>query len=247
MRAGSFAVIAPAIFVASVSLAGAQLPPPQPPPQPPPAAKLPPAPAALSVPNPLAGFHPGPQDLYRSPDGSDRFQHLSRYPAPPPVVAPGVYYPGPFYYPSLYDHYMSATHAAFAPRRQSFAALGGLVLETVPDRAQVFVDGYYMGLAEDFGSRGGPMEVAAGAHRVELRAPGYETLAFSVMIAPNDLVRYRGDMEPLSTRPAAAVVTSPRSAPAKSFYVIPNCYAGDKPPSGTLPKGCDVKKLQKRK
>ena len=87
---------------------------------------------------------------------------------------------------------------------------------------------------------------------IELRAPDHETLTFSVMIEPNSLVRYRGEMQRIATTPAAAAVPSqsqpaPAPAPAKSFYVIPNCYAGDKPPSGTLPKGCDVKNLQTRK
>ena len=114
--------------------------------------------------------------------------------------------------------------------------------------AQVFVDGYYVGLAEEFGLGEERSMLNAGAHRIELRAPGYETLTFSVMIEPNSLVRYRGDMQRIATKPAAAAAPSqPRQpAPAKSFYVIPNCYAGDKPPSGALPKGCDIKKLQTR-
>ena len=118
----------------------------------------------------------------------------------------------------------------------------------MPPTAQVFVDGHYVGLAEEFGSGGGAIDLNAGAHHIELRAPGYETLTFSVMIEPNSLVRYRGDMQRTATTPpAAAAPSQPAPAPAKSFYVIPNCYAGDKPPSGALPKGCDIKKLQTRK
>ena len=264
MNAGSFGFFAPAILLAGVSFAAAQQPPPQPPPQPPSqATQLPPAPAALSVPNPLAGFRPGPVDLYRSPDGSDRFQHGSRYPAPPPPISvvPGVYYPGPYYYPQAYydmhapnvpyhETSMAETYrmsmAETYRRRQREAARGALVLQEVPDTAQVFVDGYYIGFAEEFGPGRRAIDLDAGAHRIELRAPGYETLNFSVMIAPNGIVRYRGAMQPTATKPAVVLVPSP-PAPAKSFYVIPNCYAGDKPPSGALPKGCDVKKLQTRK
>jgi hypothetical protein len=157
---------------------------------------------------------------------------------------PGFYFPGPFYYPGLYDMTMAATYPR---RRHEVSARGGLVLQTIPDAAQVFVDGYYVGLAEEFGLRGRAMDIRAGAHRIELRAPGYETLTFSVMIEPNDIVRYRGDMQKLSTTPTAILVSSPAAAAPRSFYVIPNCYAGDKPPSGTLPKGCDLKKLQTRK
>jgi hypothetical protein len=238
-----------ALILAGATLAGAQQPPPQPPPRPPAA----PAPAALAVPNPLAGLRPGPRDLYQSPDGSDRFQHLSQYPAPPGIVFPGVFFPGPYFpgvpsYPgsdiSIADTYKAAMADTYW-RRHRAPARGGLVLEAVPNAAQVFVDGYYVGLAEEFGS-GTPIDLTAGAHRIELRAQGYEVLAFNVMIGGNTIVRYRGDMQVLGTKPTAGAMPS-GSPVAKSFYVIPNCYAGDKPPKGTLPKGCDVKKLQTRK
>ncbi len=133
-------------------------------------------------------------------------------------------------------------------RRQREAARGGLVLTSVPDMARVYVDGDYVGLAEEFGLRGRAINLDAGAHRVELRAPGYETLMFRVVIEPNDLVRYRGEMQPSATKPAAVVTTPPRpTAVTRSVYVIPNCYAGNKPPTGTLPKGCSLKNLQTRK
>jgi hypothetical protein len=128
------------------------------------------------------------------------------------------------------------------------ASRGTLVLEDVPDNAQVHVDGHYVGLAAEFGSGARSLNLDAGAHRIELRAPGYEMQNFSVMIEPNGTLRYRGDMQRVAaTSRAAAAAPAPQRAPARSLYVIPNCYAGDKPPTGTLPKGCDVKNLQTRK
>jgi hypothetical protein len=236
MKADSVVLVS-ALLLTCTSLAVAQQAAPTPPP-------LPPAPAALSVPNPLAGFNPGPQDLYRSPDGSDRFQHSSPHPAPPPVMIPGAYVPVPYYVP--YDH-MSYTyvpkHRRAAPRH--VVLRGALVLETIPDLAQVYVDGFYVGLAEEFGLRGRALDLPAGPHHLELRAPGYETLTFSVMIEPNGIVRYRGDMQMLSSAVPPRIVQQPVTP--KSFYVIPNCYAGDKPPRGALPKGCSLKNLQTRK
>ena len=256
-------IFALAVLLFGVSLAGAQQRPPQPPPQPPAAPSMPPAPAALSVPDPLAGFRPQPGDLYRSPDGSDRFQLGSLY--PPPVVMPPIYpgaiYPGGYYpfgyaYPgyetSMAETYRMSMAEAYL-RRQREGARGGLVLQTVPSTAQIFVDGHYVGVADDFGPGRGAMNLDAGSHRIELRAAGYETLSFSVMISPNHIVRYRGDMQLASPQPAAAPAPAAPAAAArppavaKSLYVIPNCYAGDKPPSQTLPKGCDSKKLQTRK
>jgi hypothetical protein len=264
MRAGSLVILVPAILLAGVSMAGAQNPPRPPPvtPPPPPAAPPPPqGPAALSVPDPLAGFRPGPRDLYQSPDGSDRFQHISRYPAGPggptypvpiyPVpIYPGTYYPfgsaygAPYYETSMAETYRMSMAETYL-RRQRESARGSLVLQAVPSGAQIFVDGHY-GLAEEFGTGGATINLDAGTHQIEVRAPGYEPLTFTVMIEPNSLVRYRGSMQAVASNPAAAAPQA-KPAPAKSFYVIPNCYAGDKPPSGTLPKGCDIKNLQTRK
>jgi hypothetical protein len=256
MKAGSFALFAPAMLLASASVAHAQQPPPR-------VAPLPPAPAALSVPDPLAGFRPGPRDLYQSPDGADRFQHLSRYPVPPPIVFPPVYFPGPYYSPfyghgapAPYETSMAETYrmsmAETYLRRQRENTRGTLIFQDIPGSAQVLVDGYYVGLAEEFGPGGRTLNLEAGAHQIELRATGYDTLTFNVRIEPNGILRYRGDMQRAgTTKPALAAPPSPpapsRPAVARSFYVIPNCYAGDKPPTGVLPKGCDRKNLQTRK
>jgi hypothetical protein len=240
-------VLVPALLVASASLAVAQQSASRPPP-------LPPPPAAVSLPNPLAGLSPEPQDLYRSPDGSDRFQHSAPYPAQPPLLFPGTGFPFPYYMPYVpydywHDDYWSYTYS-LVPRYRHAAPRhvplrGGLVLETIPDRAQVYVDGFYVGLAEEFGLRGRALDLPAGPHHLELRAPDYEMLTFSVMIEPNGIVRYRGDMQMLSS--AVTPRTVQQQATPRSFYVIPNCYAGDKPPRAALPKGCSLKNLQTRK
>ena len=132
-----------------------------------------------------------------------------------------------------------------APPRVA-SARGGLLLETLPDLAQVYVDGFYLGLAHEFVLRGRAIDLTAGAHQVELRAPGFETLAFSVLIAPNETLRYRGDMQALSSRQAgqAVIVVPSQPAASKNVYVIPNCYAGDKPPDSALPEGCDVGRMR---
>jgi hypothetical protein len=231
MNAGSIAALLTSLLLATASSAAAQQSSASPP-------APPPAPAALSVPNPLAGLHPGTTDLYRSPDGSDRFQHSSAHPAPPPVIIPGVYVPWAYY--TFVDHVPRHRRAA----RRVAVMRGRLVLGTIPDLAQVYIDGFYVGLAEEFGLRGRALDLPVGPHHVELRAPGYETLTFSVMIEPDGILRYPGDMRLLSSAPPR---TLPQPATQKSFYVIPNCYAGDKPPTGALPRGCDLKKLQTRK
>jgi hypothetical protein len=117
---------------------------------------------------------------------------------------------------------------------------GYLHLQMQPGTAQVFVDGYYMGSADDFRRLIPGRSLEAGAHRVELRAQGYETKTFDVLIPPNDTVSYRSNLE--ATETGVRPVLAP--AVPKTFYVIPGCYAGDKPPRAGLPRGCDRSKLR---
>jgi len=220
---------------------------PQPPPAPPPVVTgptLPSAPAALAVPNPF-GPPPGTLDLYRRPDN---FHNLT--PQPLPIffpgqsIFPGYGYGGPDpYMPYGPGYYPQSASPQGGPLR-AFAE-GGLRLETEPGTAQVYVDGYYAGLVEDYGLRGRLLQLPAGSHHIELRAPGYAVLGFDISIIPNQTSRFRGDLQLLAAPlPAASAVTASAAAAARKYYIIPNCYAGDRPPTGALPAGCDRAKMR---
>jgi PEGA domain-containing protein len=118
---------------------------------------------------------------------------------------------------------------------------------------QVYVDGYYVGIPDDFN---GELELAAGPHRIELRAPGYETLTFDVQIAPQRSVTYRGALKPADAKPApdftnpqepdtTGVAPQPVTPPTPTtFYVIPGCYFGNVAPKDVaLPATCDLSLL----
>jgi hypothetical protein len=74
---------------------------------------------------------------------------------------------------------------------------GGLKLKVEPTFAEVYVDGYYMGIVNDFDGTFQRMELEVGAHHIEIRAPGYQTIVFDVRIEFNDTVTYRGELQPL--------------------------------------------------
>ena len=197
-------------------------------------------PAALSVPHPIP---PTPSMTGVQP--RDLYQQLT-----PPAPTPAVIYPVPGYAygPFAYSPFPYANYSVEMPARTAPipAARGGLRLDSSPGSAQVYVDGLYVGSVEDFGMSGRALDLDAGAHRVELRAAGYATLSFDVRITANETTRYRGDLEKLS--PPSAV-SAPVAIPAvpRTAYIIPNCYAGDRPPSGALPRGCDLSKMIVRK
>jgi hypothetical protein len=111
-------------------------------------------------------------------------------------------------------------------------AMGRLVLDVQPaSSAQVFADGYYVGVPEDFGaSRGGGL-LEAGPHRIDVSAAGFEPLTVDLRVSPGQPVTYRAVLKPLPP---------PVQVPPSTFYLIPGCYMGNIPPKDAqLPATCD--------
>ena len=114
--------------------------------------------------------------------------------------------------------------------------MGRLVLDVQPASAQVFVDGYYVGTADDFNASLGGLLLETGAHRIDLAAPDHEQITFDVRIALNQFVTYQQVLKPIKLQP---IVPPARSAP-QIFYLIPGCYMGNVPPKeATLRPNCD--------
>lgn len=77
------------------------------------------------------------------------------------------------------------------------AATGALRLKLKPRNAQVFVDGFFVGSVDDFDGIFQKLGIDAGGHRIEVKAPGYETAEFDVLITPGETVTYKGDLKPI--------------------------------------------------
>ena len=57
------------------------------------------------------------------------------------------------------------------------------------------MDGYFVGDVDSFDGMFQRLTIDAGPHKIEIRAPGYETVQFDVLITPGDTVTYKGDLE----------------------------------------------------
>ena len=182
---------------------------------------MPPVGGGLTDPVP---FRPPARDLFRArqPFNTNPFKSFP--------------YGGGSYFGPVYDGYPeSATPGQMMPPR----AIGLLRFDVTPESAQVFVDSFYVGTIADIESQR-VLALPAGPHRIELRAPGYQTVTFDVRIDPNDTVVYRARLERERPAPAAA-----RPTGSTRMYVIPGCYAGNMAPrADRLPSGCDVKHVR---
>ena len=135
-------------------------------------------------------------------------------PAPPPVnggaIGIGSYYPwwlvggaGYYggYYGGYYDPWFGGDPDAYDPQPPiysgGFIDEGSLRLKIKPKEAEVYVDGYYVGVVDDFDGIFQKLHIESGPHHIEVRASGYEPLAFDVRITPDHSTTYQGEMKKL--------------------------------------------------
>jgi hypothetical protein len=133
--------------------------------------------------------------------------------------------------------------AAGAPVILEQPSVARLVLDIQPPTAQVFADGYYIGIPEDFRFDGALLE--PGAHRIDIIAIGHEPVSFDVNLTRGQSATFRHVLAPITRAPQPAVDTAVKAPPeAKqpaTFYLIPGCYMGNVPPQdANLPATCDI-------
>jgi hypothetical protein len=74
---------------------------------------------------------------------------------------------------------------------------GGVRIDLPQRDAEVFVDGYFVGTVDDFDGVLQQANIEAGPHRIEVRDPNFETIAFDVNVEPGRTITYRASMRPL--------------------------------------------------
>jgi hypothetical protein len=116
----------------------------------------------------------------------------------------GGFYPWGFAYAGAIAGYYGGYYGAYDPWYGWFPAYGyssaydadrgSLRLKVKPVDASVYADGYYVGVVDDFDGIFQRLHLEAGPHRIEIRAPQYETLTFDVQITPDKTTTYRGEL-----------------------------------------------------
>jgi hypothetical protein len=76
-----------------------------------------------------------------------------------------------------------------------YRGVGSIRLKVKPADAQVYVDGYYMGVIDSFDGAFQRLSIEDGSHKVEVRAEGYEPVQFDVMVTPGETITYKGELK----------------------------------------------------
>jgi hypothetical protein len=100
----------------------------------------------------------------------------------------GGYYGG--YYDPWYGGYPTAPQASYTSSDE-----GALKLKIRPRDAEVYVDGYFVGVVDDFDGMFQKLHIESGAHRIAVHAAGYEQLEFEVRITPDHTTTYTGELK----------------------------------------------------
>ncbi len=151
-----------------------------------------------AVPRPGVGA-PGARPVVVSP----RIVHVAPYRPYYYPFRPGLtvgFYAGvyPFgYYPWDYGYYNPYGYPlpppAYVSAQPGFA-YGGVRIEGAPKDAQVFADGYYVGIVDDFDGVFQHLNLVAGPHRIEVREQGYPAIAFDVRVEPGETITYHAGL-----------------------------------------------------
>ncbi|MBY0496846.1 MAG: PEGA domain-containing protein [Cyanobacteria bacterium] len=142
-----------------------------------------------------------------------------------PVIVP-PYYSGfydPFYgyhNPFFMNWYGWGFPGFYAPMfyGRGFSAESSARLQVTPKQAEVYVDGYYAGIVDDFDGFAQRLRVAPGEHVIELYLDGHKSVKQSILFQPNQTYRIKHVMQPLAAGDAAPERprAQPRAAPAEA-------------------------------
>jgi hypothetical protein len=91
--------------------------------------------------------------------------------------------------------YGSGSYGSGGYGRQYGGEVGSIRLKVKPNDAQVYIDGYYVGVVDSYDGMFQKLGIEAGTHRVEIRADGFEPAQFEVMVMPDETITYKGELK----------------------------------------------------
>jgi hypothetical protein len=156
----------------------------------------------ISIGYPVAWSYP----YYYPPYYPDPYAYAYPYPYAYPYAAPygaavaptyptyeGAYPTGGSAYPSQYP--TGTTGSVSLQHTPSQQNSGGVSFEITPASADLFVDGAHIGVVGQFTPQSQPLGLSAGHHRIEIKAPGYQTVSIDADIVVGQVIPYQGTMQ----------------------------------------------------
>ena len=115
------------------------------------------------------------------------------------VVVGGGYY-APYYSPYFLDPWYGYQYP-YPPYGYAYHPIApdsSVRLDVKPKEAEVYVDGYYAGVVDDFDGSFQRLRVEPGEHEIELWLDGYRTVKQKVYLTPDNTFKIKYQMERLT-------------------------------------------------
>jgi len=125
------------------------------------------------------------------------------------AVGTGGFYPWGYAYGGglglgIYDSFYGGFYGAYdpwygwspvyAPSSSGSDESGAIRLKVKPSDASVYIDGYYVGVVDDFDGAFQRLRLEPGPHRLEIRSQSYRPLSVDVLIQEDLTITYRGEL-----------------------------------------------------
>ena len=142
------------------------------------------------------------------------------------IVGGGFYHPmwGPDYpywgYPYGYP---------YGALDYSLTGTGNVKTEITPKQTEVYVDGYYAGVADDFNGAFQRLHTSPGGHAVTLRLDGYRTVTENIYVRPGSTSKLSETMEKLAPGEVSEPVPLPTVPTVRSDGMAPTPDNGSAP------------------
>jgi hypothetical protein len=104
--------------------------------------------------------------------------------------------PNPFYGTYGYGYGGNYGYGPYSPWQVSGYDIGSVRLKIKPRDAQVFVDGNYAGLVDDFDGTFQSLRLEQGGHKIEIHMPGFEDLELDVHVQPGRTLTLSEQLRP---------------------------------------------------
>jgi hypothetical protein len=99
------------------------------------------------------------------------------------------------YYGDPFDPYYEGGSGGYSSGIYNTREQGNLKLKVKPRTAKVYVDGYFVGTVDEFDGAFQKLALNSGRHKVEVRADGFETADFDVLITPDQTITFQGELK----------------------------------------------------
>ena len=109
---------------------------------------------------------------------------------------PGYYSPYAYGYPYPAYGYGYGYGSGYGYGGYASRAYGGVRIDVPQRDAEVYADGYYVGVVDNFDGALQQLNLEPGPHRIEIREPGFQTVSFEVYVEPGRTITYRSALRP---------------------------------------------------